>query len=66
MKGVSFMRGDGIRYAIEHAGPELAQAIWAELMAPKPSMDKIREAKARDLELKVIMAEKKHAESTIK
>lgn len=52
------MRGDGVRYAIEHAKPELAQAIWLELMTPKPSMDKIRESKARDLELKVIKARK--------
>ena len=48
------MRGDGLRYAFEHAQPELAQAIWEELMEPKPSKDKEREAKARKLELEVL------------
>ncbi len=31
------MRGDGICYAMDHAGPELGQKIWDELMRPKPS-----------------------------
>ncbi len=65
MKGVYLMRGDGVKYAIEHAKPELAQAIWLELMTPKPSMDKIRESKARELELKVIKARKDYDRITM-
>ena len=51
------MRGDGIRYAMEHAGPELGQKIWDELMRPKPSMDKIREAKVREMKEKMLCLE---------
>ncbi|MCR4618398.1 MAG: hypothetical protein K5669_09490 [Lachnospiraceae bacterium] len=65
MKGVCFMRGDGIRYAMEHANPELGQKIWDELMRPKPSMDKIREAKVRELKLKMIKAEREYEKASV-
>lgn len=65
MEGVYFMRGDSVRYAIEHANPELAQAIWTELMTPKPSMDKIRESKAREIERRAIKAREQYAKSTV-
>lgn len=65
MEGVYLMRGDGVRYAIEHAKPELAQAIWSELMTPKPSMDRIRESKAREIERRAIKAREKYARTTV-
>ena len=51
------MRGDGIRYAIEHCGPELGQAIWEELMAPHPDRSAERERKARECEARALKAE---------
>ncbi len=60
MKGVYLMRGSGVKYALEHAKPELARKIWIELMAPKPSMDKIRESKARELECRAIKAREQY------
>ncbi|MCR5103558.1 MAG: hypothetical protein K6B68_03775 [Eubacterium sp.] len=57
------MRGNEVRYALEHAKPDLAQAIWNELMTPKSSMDKIREAKARELERRAIKARERYEKS---
>ena len=65
MKGVYLMRGDEVRYAIEHAKPELARAIWSELMDPKPSMDEIRESKAREIERRAIKAREEYAKATV-
>ena len=59
------MRGDGVRYAMKHATPELAQAIWIELMTPKPSMDKIRESKAREIECRAIKAREKYERASL-
>jgi|GEM_PF-3580746 len=66
MKGVYLMRGDRVRYAIEHAKPELARAIWSELMTPKPSMDRIRESKAREIERRAIKAREEYARAAAK
>lgn len=56
------MRGAAFRYAMEHAEPELAEKIWKQLVTPTPSMDRIREQKARELDLKITKARKKYAE----
>jgi hypothetical protein len=65
MKGECYMRGDEVRYAIEHASPELARAIWEELMTPKPSKDKILKAKAREAEIRAIKARAEYEKTAI-
>ncbi len=35
LKGNSLMRGDNIRYAMDHAKPELARAIWNDFYTNK-------------------------------
>ena len=61
MKGAIIMRGDEVRYAMSHADPELAKAIWKELMTPKPSKDPILKAEVDKLKLRIIQAERKNA-----
>lgn len=60
IKGRYNMRGDEVRYAMEHAEPELARAIWEELMTCKPSMDKVRESKVREIERRAIKARQEY------
>ena len=62
MKRSVIMRGDAFRYAMEHAEPELAKAIWHDLMTPKPSKDKIREKEIAEIEARIIQA-RKHVEA---
>ena len=50
------MRGDAVRYAMEHAEPELAKAIWDDLMTPKPSKDEHRKQLAEEVEDRVLKA----------
>ncbi len=58
MKGAIVMRGDAFRHAMEHAEPELAKAIWQDLMTPKPSKDKIREREIAEVEARIVQARK--------
>ncbi len=56
MKGVLVMRGDEVRHAMEHAEPELARAIWEDLMSPKPSRDEHRKKLVAEFEQRVLKA----------
>lgn len=56
MKGAYVMRGDAVRHAMEHAEPELAKAIWKDLMSPKPSKDEHRRQLVAELEQRVLKA----------
>ena len=53
-KGVFTMRGDAVRHAMEHAEPELAKAIWKDLMTPKPSKDEHRRQLVAEFEQRVL------------
>ena len=50
------MRGDAVRYAMEHAEPELAKAIWEDLLSSKPSKDEHRKKLVAELEQRVLKA----------
>ena len=56
MKGACVMRGDAVRHAMEHAEPELAKAIWEDLMTPKPSKDEHRKQLVSEIEQRVLRA----------
>ena len=56
MKGAFVMRGDAVRHAMEHAEPELAKAIWEDLMTPKPSKDEHRKQLVSEIEQRVLRA----------
>lgn len=58
MKGANAMRGDAVRHAMEHADPELARAIWKDLMTPKPSKDEHRRQLVAEFEQRVLKARK--------